>query len=273
MLSETNDLESIQQLMPPQLLEILSKDGFIGFIKGGKEKGKTNLAMLIMEVCHEFKIRKHFATNIKTESYYVSQITNKPDLDTWLKKNRGLKTFAMDELGKNLRKFGFASKKNQDLMDILQLIRHFDCGFIGMAPAGKFVDSSFLIPQDVLDFEIKKISWSTAKVIDYLHGEVYFWRDIPATSIKHNGKDIAKFDMEKPEDLTDAPLCCKIASLAAKCNGAETSLASIGKPFGLNSEETKREIIKHLKHAKHVSHTTDEDCGAIEEETDPSNPC
>jgi hypothetical protein len=239
--------------IPPQLLDLLCQDGFTIFVRGGKEHGKTNLAMLLMEIAHEFGLRKHFATNIKTESYYIDQITNKPDLDTWLQKKKGLKTYACDELGKNLKKFGFATKKNQSMMDVIQLIRHFDCGFIGMAPHGKFVDSGFLIANDILDADIRKISKTTAKVIDYLHGETYFWCDIPATNIIHNGKDIAKFEMEKPEDLTNAPLCCKLAAYAAKLHENEASMGKIGRMFGLNSEQAKRELIKHLKHSNHMS--------------------
>lgn len=248
-------LETLETLpIPPEILDLLSQDGFTVFIKGGKEHGKTNLAMLLVEIAHEFNLRKHCATNIKTESYYIKQITNKPDLDDWLQKNKGLKTYVMDELGKNLRKFGFASKKNQDLMDIIQLIRHFDAGFIGMAPAGKFVDSGFLIANDVLDMEIKKVSKTTAKVSDYLHGETYFWCDIPSTSIIHNGKDIAHFDMDRPFLSEEAPLCCRLADYASRFTETEATLQKIGKFFGLNGEEAKRELIKHLKHSKHGSH-------------------
>jgi hypothetical protein len=253
--------------VPPQILELLSQDGFTMFIRGGKEHGKTNLAMLIVELCQELKLRKHFATNIKTESYYIKQIANKPDLDVWLQKTKGLKTYVMDELGKNLRKFGFASKKNQDIMDILQLIRHFDCGFIGMAPSGKFVDSSFLLANDVLDMEIKKITKTTAKVMDYFHNESYLWCDIPPTSIIHNGKDIAKFDMTKPEVLDTDPLCCRVAACAAKMNEADVSMGKIGKIFNLNSEQAKRELIKHLKHSPHISRVHVEVCNSIETES------
>ena len=135
-----------------------------------------------------------------------------------------------------------------------------------MAPHGKFVDSSFLIANDVLDAEIKKISKTTAKVMDYQHGETYFWCDIPPTSIIHNGKDIAKFEMTKPEDLDKAPLCCRVAAYATKLHENEASMAKIGKMFNLNSEETKRELIKHLKHANHTSQSTVEVCEPIETE-------
>jgi len=248
------DVEDVP--LPPLLIDLLSQDGFTIFVKGPKEMGKTNLAMLIMEICQGLELRKFYATNIKTECYYVEQITNKPDLDQWLNKKHGKKTFAMDELGKNLRKFGFASKRNQDMMDVIQLIRHFDCGFIGMAPASKFVDSGFLIANDILDAEIRKLSKGFAKVIDYYHGETYFWRDIPATSIKYDSKDIAKFDMEKEEDTTKLPLCCQVAARAAKFKEADASMAKIGAFFNLNAEQTKRELIKHLKHQKNFFHAS-----------------
>jgi hypothetical protein len=139
-----------------------------------------------------------------------------------------------------------------------------------MAPAEKFVDSGFLIAKDILDVHIKKVTKTMAKVTDFLHGETYFWRDIPATTVIHDGKDIAKFDIEKPEDLTDAPLCCRVASYAAKLNPDEASFGRIGKVFGLTNEQAKREIIKHLKHVNHESRTLVEVCEPIKTETDLS---
>jgi len=238
-------LHEILQILPETLTDLLTQDGFIIFISGGKEHGKTNTAMLLAEICFHAKLRPHIATNIGTESYFVKQITNYPDLKEWLEKERGKKLFIMDELGKIMQRMGFATKTNRGLLDILQLIRHYDAGFIGIAPSVKFVDSNFL-NSDLLDAHIKKIGKTVAKIRDNLHGCTYFFNEIPRTSITHNGKDIAIFSMDKKREDKDLMDCCK----AAKYYQQTKSLINTGKFFNPPKEPTqiKRLILQHLEH-------------------------
>lgn len=238
-------MNAILQAIPEDLADLLTQDGFILFISGGKEHGKTNTAMLLAEICFFAKLRPHIATNIGTECYYVKQITNYPDLKDWLEKERGKKLFIMDELGKIMQRMGFATKTNRGLLDILQLIRHYDAGFIGIAPSVKFVDSNFL-NTDLLDAHIKKIGKTVAKIRDNLHGNNYFFNEIPKTSIKHNGKDIAIFNMTKPQDINSLKDCCK----AAKYYYQTGNYHSAGKFFNppIEATQVKRLIKQHLEH-------------------------
>ena len=239
------DLPEITDYFPEEFIDLLRQDGFIIFVSGGKEYGKTNLSMLLTEVCFYAGLRKHFATNIHVESYFIKQIDNLPDLKEYLEKTKGKKTFIMDELGKILKRLGFATKKNKELMDILQLIRHYDCGFIGNAPSSRFVDSNFM-DSDILDAHIKKISKSTAKVTDRLHRCTYFINDLPKTSILHNSKDVAIFNMEKRIDLSALKECCQ----AARHYGETKSLAATGRFFNpvKEPEAIRRLIFQHLNH-------------------------
>lgn len=232
-------------VLPEELIDLLSQDGFIIFISGGKEHGKTNTAMLLSEVCFYAKLRKHFATNISVNSYYMSQINNYPDLKYWLENTKGKKLFIMDELGKIMRRQGFATKTNLGLMDILQLIRHYDAGFIGIAPSDRFVDSKFL-NTDILDAHIKKIGKKVAKVVDRFHNTQYFINEIPKTSIIHNGKDIAVFNMEKRKDLNALKECCK----AAEYYKQTKSYKLAGRFYNpiKNPEEIRRLVLEHLLH-------------------------
>lgn len=235
----------LEECFPEEFIDLLSQDGFVIFISGGKEHGKTNFSMLLNEYCFYSKLRKHFATNIGVTSYYMQKLNTYPDLKNFLEKKPGKKTYTMDELGKILRRMGFATKGNQGLMDIIQLIRHYDCGFIGNAPSERFVDSNFL-NVDILDAHIKKISKTSAKVIDRLHGCSYFINDIPRTSLIHNGKDIATFLMEKPIDVSGLKDCCKAAYHYARTKGLEDT----GKFFTpvKDATQVKRLIIQHLAH-------------------------
>jgi hypothetical protein len=231
--------------LPQEFLELLNLDGFIFFVKGPKGKGKTNFALLLSEVCYGYKYRLHIATNIQCESYFIRQITNWPDLEHWLKTTHGKKLYILDESGEHMARMGFMTAKNRQFMNMLQKIRHFDCGFIGIAPSEKRVDSGFL-NTDILDAQIKKISLTSAKVVDNTHNLCYFFTNLPRTSIKYNSKDLALFSMEKEEDENTMQDCCK----AAKYYAQTGSLSNTGKFFSppLISTQVKRLIIEHCKH-------------------------
>ena len=111
-------------------------------------------------------------------------------------------------------------------MDMLQLIRHYDCGFIGIPPSVKRVDSGFL-NTDILDAKIKKISLTAAKIVDYFNNECYFLNDLPKTSILHSSKDFALFSMAKQLDPNKLQDCCKAAYWYSKTK----SFPSAGKYF------------------------------------------
>jgi hypothetical protein len=224
--------------------QILQRDGFIIYVSGSKEKGKTDFSLLLGEYCYLRKYRTKIGTNIQTESYMVErQVTNLPDLKEWLKESKS-KLFILDEAGLSIPKLRFMSAMNLEIMKILQMIRHYDAGFIGIAPSTKNVDSTFM-DTDILDAHIKKQSKQVAIVKDYLHGESYFLYDIPKTSINFNSKHIAEFTMNKEADLTKLPLCCRVAAAYATCG----KLEGAGKPFGLFPQQVKRLLQEHCRHS------------------------
>lgn len=238
--------------LPQELTQLLNLDGFIFFIEGRKGKGKTNLALLLAEICFAYNYRKHIATNIKTESFYIEQITNYPDLEYWLKNRHGKKLFILDESGKHIARMAFMTTQNKSFMDLLQLIRHYDCGFIGIAPSSKRIDSGFL-NTDILDAKIKKTALTIAKVTDYFNGCAYFIHDLPKTSIKHNDKDLADFEMSKPLPIETLEECCKFAYYYRLYNAIPKALNAMGlDPH--QPEVGKRLLMKHLKHIEiHIS--------------------
>lgn len=185
--------------LPNELEALLKQDGFVAFIEGKKDRGKTNFAMLLIQICHSLNLRQHFATNITTHCHYVNQIDNYPDLESWLETVEGKKLYVLDEAGKHIKKMRFMTEKNTKIMDLIQLIRHYDAGFIGVAPSSKFVDSLFL-NTDILDLRIRKVSRQVAKIFDYNISESYKIFDIPRSSIWHKSKDIAPFRMDKPKE-------------------------------------------------------------------------
>lgn len=240
--------------LPNQLENLLKQDGFVIFISGKRELGKTNFAMLLNEICKSYGFREAFATNIHTECYYMKEIKTYPELENWLMNGKEKKLYTLDEAGKHIKKLRFMSEKNTRIMDLLQLIRHYNAGFIGIAPSANFIDSNFM-NTDILDAHIRKLSKTSAKITDYFNSEIYFLNDIPKTNIKHNSKDIAQFSMESNKPLTDLPLCCQVALLYLK----DPHYERIGKNFSKTAEEIKRLLQAHIEHTSvHTSQTTHE---------------
>ena len=230
---------------------ILKRDGFVIFICGGKEKGKTDFSLSIAEYCYLKGFRKKIATNIRTESYIIEkQITNFPDLEDWLKEGKR-KLYNLDEAGKHLRKMRFMSQKNIRIMDIIQLIRHYDAGFIGIAPSESFIDSNFL-NTDILDLKIKKVSKQVAIVRDYLEKESFFLYEIPPTTIKFDSKDIANFDMERKIPISKLRKCCQVAEVYRRTK----TFHATGKELNIHREQIKRLMMEHLEHTSKTSLVT-----------------
>jgi hypothetical protein len=237
---------------PEPLRYLLNLDGFIIFIEGKKESGKTNLAMLLAEICHTFKYRIKFATNIKTECYYMEEIANYWDLKNWLENEHGKKLYVLDEAGKHIKKMRFMTQQNTLIMDLCQLIRHYDSGLIGVAPSSSFIDSNFL-NTDILDARIRKLSKIQAQVKDYLQDQNYFLNDLPKTSIKHNSKDIAPFSMEKNVKVGQMMKCCQFAHWYAIDKTLNKARMRFTPP--LHPEEAKRLLLSHIEHTE-LSHFT-----------------
>jgi hypothetical protein len=229
---------------------ILQRDGFIIYISGAKEKGKTDFALLLAEYCHLKGYRTKITTNIETQSYMIEkQICNLPDLRDWLEESKR-KLFILDEAGLSIPKLRFMSSMNIEVMKILQLIRHYDAGFIGIAPSTKNIDSTFM-DTDILDAHIKKLAKPIAIVKDYLQNESYFIEDIPRTSINFNTKRIAEFVMDKKPILSDMPLCCQAAAIYASTGKYKNVEMALNK----HPEQVKRLIREHCRHSLLTTHT------------------
>ena len=184
---------------------------------------------------------------LKQKVYLIEQqITDYETLENWLKE-KGRKLFIHDELGKTVKKMRFMSDLNLLIMDILQLIRHYDAGYIGIAPNATFIDSNFM-NTDILDAHIHKISQKRAIVFDNLNNSTYFLNCLPETTIEYNSKDIAIFERKRRIDLSILPLCCQVASAYAQTQSYE----QVQKKFNLNPNQVRRLILKHIR--EHTSH-------------------
>jgi hypothetical protein len=226
------------------LLHVLNQDGFVIFISGAKDQGKTNIALLLSEICWTLNLRRHIASNIWTESYMVEkQITNYQDLDAWLKTG-GRKLYILDELGTHLKKMRFQSETNLLIMDTVQLIRHYDAGLIGIAPSETFIDQTFL-NMDILDARLYKQSRSITRVKITKDREPYLVFHTPATSILYRSKDTATFTLKPRRDLNTLNLCCRVAKYYAE----NQSYDAVIREFKFKSrKQVSEQLRKHIRH-------------------------
>lgn len=201
--------------MNKDLRVLFEQECAVIFIDGKKRSGKTNLGLRLLEDAGQEGLIDKMATNINTQKEGIEQICYLDDLNKWLE-GKGRKGFLLDELGKHLSRVRFMTELSKTLFDVIQLVGHFDCYFIGCCPTEGLIDKLFL-NTDILDCKIHKRGRIKARVINYITGERYTMRDIPATSIPYNSKDIASFGTTNPkkslEEFDKLPRCCQCANL------------------------------------------------------------
>lgn len=228
--------------MNDDLARLFKEESAVIMMSGRKGYGKTDFALRLGEEALEAGYISRIASNIRTEDPRVDNITNLPDLKSWLSR-RGRKYFILDEAGKHLKRMGFMSRMNKMILDIIQLIRHYDAKFTAIAPSEKFIDTNYL-NTDILDCKIKKIGLHFAEVKNFLSYEGYALSDIERTSIRFWSKDIALFTLEKPINTGNF-------SLEERCAyeyGQKKSYTAIGQGFEppKHPEMIKRMVQRYL---------------------------
>jgi len=185
--------------MNDDLMSLFRKGSAVIMIIGRKGWGKTGFALRLGEDAYEQDLIKRIGSNIKTEDKRVDHVTTFYHLKEWLHQ-KGKKYFVFDEAGKHLARTRFMSSMNKIILDIIQLIRHYDAYFTAIAPSERFIDTKYL-GSEILDCRIKKIHLKSAEVRNYLTFRAYMIRNIPRTTIRFWSKDIAEFSMETKLDL------------------------------------------------------------------------
>jgi hypothetical protein len=202
----------------PDLEALFKHESAVIFMEGRKGHGKTDFSLRLGEDAYEKGFIKRIASNIRTEDERVDHITSFYAFKNWLLENKGRKYFVFDEAGKHLSKVRFMSQINKVILDIIQLIRHYDCTFTAISPSPDFIDSKYL-GSEILDCRIKKIMKNNrhyAEVRNYLSYRVYVVKNVPRTSIKFWSKDIATFSLEDSVDIKKLSKYAKVAYLYGK---------------------------------------------------------
>lgn len=160
------------------------------------------MSLYITQVLSEFKVIAEFATNIKIldSPFPIQRITNMQDLESWLGSTHGRKLYILDEAGKAVRRRTPMDRLNINILDSIQVIRHYRGNLIFIAPADHFIDSAML-GSDVLDVRIRKWNFKNPKVgvwFDLMEERRIDLDGIPATQIRYDNHDIAPFTKSDP---------------------------------------------------------------------------
>lgn len=176
------------------IVNIFSKGSIVTFISGRRNTGKTDLSLLISEILYDYGVMKYLSTNIKvTESDIpIGFIDNLQDLEFWCRDNRGKKLFVLDEAGKSFRRRSPLSKINIELIDNLQVLRHYSLSLLFIAPAGRYIDKT-LFGTDILDLSIEKYNLKNALWFNHLVEESFMITDIPQSRVKFDTYNISTF--------------------------------------------------------------------------------
>lgn len=211
---------------------VFQQDSSIGFITGRRGSGKTDFCLLLLE---EGKTEGYWDRIASNSGVYndpsVDYICYFDRLEDWLK-IPGKKAFFLDELGSHLYRMSFMSKKARIILELCQLIRHYDAHLVGAAPSEDLINKLFF-SRDLLDYRMKKLSRKIAYVKTYEpypnHTKVF---DLPRTSILFKTKHIATFDLVDPtkgkEEFRGKPIEEQAVLLYAKHHNLRTVAQILG---------------------------------------------
>lgn len=122
-------------------------------VLGRRETGKTNWALIILEILYYSLGFKHFATNIDILNdcgIGILHIDNLDALKEWCKTKRGRKLFIFDEIGRTVKRRSPMSSLNVKLISELQILRKYKLSIIACTIDAKYVDNAIL-GSDILD--------------------------------------------------------------------------------------------------------------------------
>lgn len=213
-------------------------------IFGRRETGKTDLALLIMEIVHELGLVKHFAANVPIENtpFEIRYINNLDDLRFWAHDNIGRKYFLFDELGKAMKRRSPMSSLNIELIDELQTLRKDKLNIVATTVNEKYVDQTAL-GDDVLDGVFRKENPFNPKIAvyqDYLEDFFKDYNSLPGTSLKFNTWDRGKFT-EHPIGKRLGFKDKDLELLWNWCQGKKIS------ELGVHQQQFKRVVQKYVK--------------------------
>jgi len=230
-LGEQGDVRSVENvsLQNPQYSDDLASiiKRFFGqwkypvmVIYGNPETGKTDSALLFVEIAKNEGAIDYFASNIQT--YGIGErITSLEEVDFWFKNQTGKKCFILDEAGVHDDTRSPLSRLNRAIRHEIFVVRKFKGHVIFVLQEIKDIDTwknseltGMIVKKKVFDDEFIAVLKSK------FFGDLITVRDFPKTNIGFNTYDIAPFTLEREIDEGEVKLKglpYQVAYLYAKC--------------------------------------------------------
>lgn len=226
-------------------------------ICGNPNTGKTDGALLLVEIAQKEGALDYFASNIQT--YDKGQrITSLEELDYWFKNQAGRKCYILDEAGVHDDSRSPLSTINRKIRHEVFLIR-------------KFRGHMIFVLQDIADLDTWKNSELTGaiikkKVVDgkfcalvksRFTEDLYSFYDLPKTTIPYDTLDIAPFSLEREIDEKDMQfkgLPNQAAFMYAKTGNLSIIAKELGKQVNkdLKPMNVKRLLQAYLREQLHI---------------------
>jgi len=188
-------------------------------IYGNPDTGKTDTALLIVEIARKEGVLDYFASNINTYGD-GERITSLREVDYWFKHQTGKKTFILDEAGVHDDTRSPLSRLNREIRHEVFVIRKFKGHIIFVLQ--EIADLDTWKKSELTGFMIKKVTTQKtfhAIIKSKLFSDLIICEDIPQTNIPFDTLDIAPFTLEREFDegeITLKGLPYQVAYLYAK---------------------------------------------------------
>jgi hypothetical protein len=221
-------------------------------VYGNPETGKTDFALLMVEIAKDLGVLDSFASNINT--YDTGEtITSLEEENYWFEHQAGTKCMVLDEAGVHDDSRSPLSRLNREIRHGVFIIR-------------KFKGHKIFILQELEDLDkwkhseltgafVKKKTFENefiASIKTRWDADLYVFRDIPKTTIPYNTLDVAPYTLERQigdREVSLKGLPYEIAFRYAKCGNLSVVAKELEPKLGklLKHTQAKRLLMQFCR--------------------------
>jgi hypothetical protein len=211
-------------------------------VYGNPDTGKTDAALLLVEIAMDLGVLEHFASNIETYDR-GEKITSLEEVDYWFKHQSGTKCYILDEAGVHDDSRSPLSRMNREIRHEIFVIRKFHGHVIFVLQELEDLDK--WKHSELTGAFIKKRTWGNefiAQIKTRFHEDLFIFRDIPRTTTLFNTLDIAMFTLERQID--EAKVSLKgLPYRVAQLYGMTGNMSFVAKEL----EKDTGKLLKHMQ--------------------------
>jgi len=211
-------------------------------VYGNPDTGKTDGALLLVEIAKDLGVLEHFASNIETYDT-GEKIVSLEEVDYWFKHQSGTKCYILDEAGVHDDSRSPLSRMNREIRHEIFVIRKFHGHVIFVLQELEDLDK--WKHSELTGAFIKKRTLGNefiAQIKTRFHEDLFIFRDIPRTTIPFNTLDIAMFTLERQIDEGKVKLK-GLPYRVAQLYGMSGNMSFVAKEL----EKDTGKLLKHMQ--------------------------